>query len=322
MEREVKEENDGWTTVRRRRRAMKQRTDAYSDNRWRKNQGEEVTCFFSEFPENFGAKEMFRAFEKYGKVVDVVIPAKRDKLGRRFGFARFVGVSDVKLFGIKLDNIIIGATKIFVNTPRFERELTFGRDRQQQNLRETNTHAKKYGGGYQQYQWKEKKRVGEQKKEGDEEVRRDTGTERRDVFRKDVRQQHLTETKAQVRKYGGGYKQYQWKEKKREGEEGILRDTRYEKQPVEAVEAVNERKKISITNDQEENQEAQINAQASGMKAEGRGSRNHQWSRKYRKKTNIWRPAKWWGHREFEVEERRDGGKMQKHVRRKGNSPG
>ncbi|MCI60542.1 hypothetical protein A2U01_0081798, partial [Trifolium medium] len=46
---------------------------------------------------------MFNIFQKYGDVVEVVIPAKRDKGGRRFGFARFEQVWDVRKFGFELD---------------------------------------------------------------------------------------------------------------------------------------------------------------------------------------------------------------------------
>ncbi|CAJ2637810.1 unnamed protein product [Trifolium pratense] len=40
-------------------------------------------------PDNFDAKAMLNIFQKYGNIVEVVIPTKRDKGGRRFGFARF-----------------------------------------------------------------------------------------------------------------------------------------------------------------------------------------------------------------------------------------
>lgn len=113
-------EEGEWTLVRRKKPQRKQRTEAISDKHWRRDQTREVSYYFSEFPENFGAIEMYRLFKKYGRVVGVVIPPKRNRSRRRFGFARFVGVTDPKLFGIKLDNIIIGATKIFVNTPRLK----------------------------------------------------------------------------------------------------------------------------------------------------------------------------------------------------------
>lgn len=51
----------------------------------------------------------------------MVIPAKRDKLDKRFGFASTVNVREPERFAIKLDNIIIGSEKLMVNIPRFSR---------------------------------------------------------------------------------------------------------------------------------------------------------------------------------------------------------
>lgn len=81
-----------------------------------------VSFFFTEFPDDFHAKEMWDVFKKFGDVDEVVIPPKRDKRGKRFGFVRFFGVRDPSFFAIKLDNIIIGSKKMFVNLPRFQRE--------------------------------------------------------------------------------------------------------------------------------------------------------------------------------------------------------
>lgn len=81
-----------------------------------------TTFFFTNFPENFFAKHMLKSFLHYGEFEEVIIPAKRDKLGKRFGFARAVNVKEPERFVVKLDNIIIGSEKIMVNMPRFPRE--------------------------------------------------------------------------------------------------------------------------------------------------------------------------------------------------------
>jgi hypothetical protein len=83
-----------------------------------------TTYFFSDFPVSFGAKAMFNAFTYYGDIVEVVIPAKRDKGGRRFGFARFDRVRDVRQLEKELDTILIGRDKISVNLSRFHRTTT------------------------------------------------------------------------------------------------------------------------------------------------------------------------------------------------------
>lgn len=66
---------------------------------------------------------MLEAFLKYGDFEEVVIPSKRDKRGMRFRFARAIDVRDPDRFAIKLDNIIIGSEKIYVNIPRFLRDI-------------------------------------------------------------------------------------------------------------------------------------------------------------------------------------------------------
>ncbi|GAU10584.1 hypothetical protein TSUD_419600, partial [Trifolium subterraneum] len=64
---------------------------------------------------------MFNAFHHYGDVMEVVIPAKRDKGGKRFGFARFDRVDNPREFEYTLDKIIIWRDKISVNISRFRR---------------------------------------------------------------------------------------------------------------------------------------------------------------------------------------------------------
>ncbi|PNX60582.1 hypothetical protein L195_g052003, partial [Trifolium pratense] len=80
-----------------------------------------TTYFFTDFPDNVRAKTCFNAFLSYGDIAEVVIPAKRDKGGRRFGFARFDRVADPRKLEIDMDNILIGRVKISVNLSRFHR---------------------------------------------------------------------------------------------------------------------------------------------------------------------------------------------------------
>ncbi|CAJ2667747.1 unnamed protein product [Trifolium pratense] len=89
----------------------------------RENEIPYVTYFFTDFPDSFGANAMSNIFHKYGDIVEVVIPDRRDKRGRRFGFARFENVSNTRSFEYELDGIIIGRDKISVNISRFQREV-------------------------------------------------------------------------------------------------------------------------------------------------------------------------------------------------------
>ncbi|XP_058784214.1 uncharacterized protein LOC131658985 [Vicia villosa] len=53
--------------------------------------------------------------------VEVSISPRKNNRGRRFGFARFAGVQDGRLFAVRLDNIQIAGGKIHANLPRFIR---------------------------------------------------------------------------------------------------------------------------------------------------------------------------------------------------------
>ncbi|PNX97063.1 cysteine-rich receptor-like protein kinase, partial [Trifolium pratense] len=97
----MRDEEYGWQEVRRRRNDRRSNHAILPDvamafKSRREDNAKYKTYFFSNFPENHGAQAMLNIFRKYGKVVKVVIPAKRDKGGRRFGFARFDQVRDVR----------------------------------------------------------------------------------------------------------------------------------------------------------------------------------------------------------------------------------
>src|SRR3954470_5350777 len=60
---------------------------------------QDVQSFYvSEFPDSHSAKDLFDLFGCVGKVVEVSIAPRRNNVGKRFGFARFVDVeSDRKM---------------------------------------------------------------------------------------------------------------------------------------------------------------------------------------------------------------------------------
>lgn len=61
--------------------------------------------------------------------MEVVVPPKRNKFEKSFGFARFQEVGDERVFAVKLDNVLIDGRKIHVNLPRFERKSGISADR-------------------------------------------------------------------------------------------------------------------------------------------------------------------------------------------------
>ncbi|GAU45277.1 hypothetical protein TSUD_99990 [Trifolium subterraneum] len=117
----------GWQSVTGRHRHGRgnennQRLDIATSRNFNKNQIHSLmTYFLTDFSDSYGAKAIFNVFHNYGEVMEVVIPAKRDKGGRRFGFARFDEVVDPRTLEQEMDNIYFGNRKISVNLSRFKR---------------------------------------------------------------------------------------------------------------------------------------------------------------------------------------------------------
>ncbi|GKV40774.1 hypothetical protein SLEP1_g48377 [Rubroshorea leprosula] len=81
-----------------------------------------VPFFFTNFPDDWTHDQMWRTFCKFGRLLEVYVPDRKDKYGRRFGFARFQDVKNTKALEEELDQIKIGGLKLHVNQPRFARQ--------------------------------------------------------------------------------------------------------------------------------------------------------------------------------------------------------
>lgn len=80
-----------------------------------------TSFFFSNFPEKCWARDMYEVFSKHGRVKEVVIPARRNGMGKIFGFARFYDIKEPERMVVILDNIFVKGEKLHVNLPRFQR---------------------------------------------------------------------------------------------------------------------------------------------------------------------------------------------------------
>ncbi|GKA55169.1 cytochrome P450 [Tanacetum coccineum] len=80
-----------------------------------------ITFHFTNFPSNWTQSTMFEVFKRYGNVRDVFIPNKRNKLGKRFGFSKFVGVFNPTAFEKKLNTICIGTQRLSCNIAHHQR---------------------------------------------------------------------------------------------------------------------------------------------------------------------------------------------------------
>nr|GEX04620.1 RNA-directed DNA polymerase, eukaryota, nucleotide-binding alpha-beta plait domain protein [Tanacetum cinerariifolium] len=79
------------------------------------------SIFVTNFPDKTSAKELWEICEGYGKLIDVYIPNKKSKAGKRFGFVRFINVSDVDLLIGNLCTVWIGRMHLHANEVQFNR---------------------------------------------------------------------------------------------------------------------------------------------------------------------------------------------------------
>lgn len=71
-----------------------------------------TSFYFTNFPKDWNASVLWRMFLLWGKVVDVYVPAKRDKKGGRYGFVKFIRVEDDLELENRLQQIWIGTFKL------------------------------------------------------------------------------------------------------------------------------------------------------------------------------------------------------------------
>ncbi|GKV28743.1 hypothetical protein SLEP1_g37755 [Rubroshorea leprosula] len=76
--------------------------------------------FFSNFPDDWSYADMWRTFQKFGRVYDIYSPNRRSRNGSRFGFVRFLDVINKRELEMQLDQIWVGGQKLWVNTPRYD----------------------------------------------------------------------------------------------------------------------------------------------------------------------------------------------------------
>nr|GEU83231.1 RNA-directed DNA polymerase, eukaryota, nucleotide-binding alpha-beta plait domain protein [Tanacetum cinerariifolium] len=73
------------------------------------------------FPESVTPRDLWRVCGTYGTVVDVFIPVKRSKAGKRFAFVRFIKVINLDRLVKNLCTLWIGNYHLYANQVRFER---------------------------------------------------------------------------------------------------------------------------------------------------------------------------------------------------------
>ncbi|GJU46842.1 RNA-directed DNA polymerase, eukaryota, reverse transcriptase zinc-binding domain protein [Tanacetum coccineum] len=92
------------------------------DNPYVKDVEKIATSFFvTNFPNTLDAKNLWKEFQPFGRIVDAFIANKRSKQGKRFGFVRFLGIHNEEVFAKSLSNVWIGSYHVFVSVAKFQR---------------------------------------------------------------------------------------------------------------------------------------------------------------------------------------------------------
>nr|GFC01728.1 hypothetical protein CTI12_AA602910 [Tanacetum cinerariifolium] len=84
---------------------------------------ERLSCniFITNFPAYFSSKGLWNTCSKFGTVLDVYIPNKVSKQGKRYAFARFKKVSNVDSLISSLRFVWLGSFHLYANVARFNR---------------------------------------------------------------------------------------------------------------------------------------------------------------------------------------------------------
>ncbi|GKF19239.1 RNA-directed DNA polymerase, eukaryota, nucleotide-binding alpha-beta plait domain protein [Tanacetum coccineum] len=79
------------------------------------------SIFVTNFPDSTTSKDLWSVCQAYGAVVDVYIPNRKSKAGKRFAFVRFIKVDNVDRLVGNLCTLWIGRMHLHANVVRFER---------------------------------------------------------------------------------------------------------------------------------------------------------------------------------------------------------
>ncbi|GJS00006.1 RNA-directed DNA polymerase, eukaryota [Tanacetum coccineum] len=79
------------------------------------------SVFITNFPDTFRYRDLWKLCESYGKVIDVFIPNRLSKAGKRFAFVRFIRVTNMDQLIGNLCTLWAGRFHLHANAVRYER---------------------------------------------------------------------------------------------------------------------------------------------------------------------------------------------------------
>ncbi|GJU93383.1 RNA-directed DNA polymerase, eukaryota, nucleotide-binding alpha-beta plait domain protein [Tanacetum coccineum] len=89
----------------------------------KEDQTQEISksVFVTNFPDHFSFRELWKVCDGYGKVIDVFIPNKRSKSGKRFAFVRYIKIDNIDRVVENLCTVWIGKIRLHANVVRYQR---------------------------------------------------------------------------------------------------------------------------------------------------------------------------------------------------------
>ncbi|KAK2430753.1 hypothetical protein P8452_44114 [Trifolium repens] len=112
--REMREERGEWREVQGRQKKHNTNSETY-------NPDNITTFYITKFPDDVNAHDLLTSFAQFWRVAEVYIPAKKDRLGKRFGFARFLDVVDDLSLLEMIEETWFGSFKIRANISKFKK---------------------------------------------------------------------------------------------------------------------------------------------------------------------------------------------------------
>ncbi|GJT59545.1 RNA-directed DNA polymerase, eukaryota, nucleotide-binding alpha-beta plait domain protein [Tanacetum coccineum] len=100
---------------------MGDRNRSFQNSNENQTQKISKSVFMTNFPKDATARDLWKACNTYGTIVDVFIPYKGSKAGKRFAFVRFIKVMNLDRLVENLCTIWIGRFHLHANHVRFER---------------------------------------------------------------------------------------------------------------------------------------------------------------------------------------------------------
>ncbi|GKA38216.1 nucleotide-binding alpha-beta plait domain-containing protein [Tanacetum coccineum] len=79
------------------------------------------SVFVTNFPDHFSFRDLWRVCDDYGKVIDVFIPNKLSKAGKRYAFVRYIKIENIDRLVANLCTIWVGRLRLHANILRFQR---------------------------------------------------------------------------------------------------------------------------------------------------------------------------------------------------------